>query len=779
MPTVCRNCHFENPDQMRFCGMCGTRLKNTGSLPPLEVNSEVQLPLFQGTLVGADLLERFRTAGLEGAGQRRQVTVLFVDLSGYTNLSRQVDGEELYELVQRCSSIFANAVYRYDGMVDKFTGDGLMALFGAPIAHENNAELAIRAALDMQSELAVLSESLQESLGTAINAHIGLNSGTVVVGGIGSNQMMNYTAFGDVVNLANRIESAAAAGQILVSEGIYRKVKALFNFHAMPLFQLKGVPAPVQTYQVEGEKAKPGSLRGLEGLYSPMIGRDGELERLNQIVNSMVSEGAGRFVALHGESGLGKSRLISEFKSYLALLPVQVSEAFSLVYRRGLSFWIIQDALLRGLGLDVDAPREDIMPRLRGLVSQVLPDRLEEILPCLEYLLFLPISNLEAARRLESLPAGELRRQIFLAVRDLLSANARRQPIVLIFEDLHWADDASLDLIEFLLDLLPAQPIVMVAVSTSFSEGKLARLAARAQELLHLRFTDLSLPYLTPDQSDRLLMRLTSIQNLPEALRLDIVQRAAGIPLYLEEILRMLMDSQLLQRVEGRWQLAPNIELDSLGVPSTLEALILARFDNLEPLSRQVLKIASVIGRHFSRALLQACLPSLPDAEAGTIFKVLLEREFILADSSPEGGYFFRHVLLSDTIYSTLLKRERRELHGLVAESIERIHAGNLSNQVDVLARHYLWSETPAKALPYLILAGQKAARDIDTHQARKYFEDARSLLPDVPHSPSQAAQVHKGLADALSLEGDQAAAQAEYELARSASQAAAADRSG
>ena len=760
----CRNCGFVNPPNMRFCGNCGLRLLATGVLPVIEPIPDHVGANQLGELVGADLLDRFRQAGLEATGQHRKVTVLFVDLSGYTHLSEQLnDSEQVYELVQRCTKMFANDVYKYDGMVDKFTGDGLMALFGAPIAHENSAELAIRAALDMQSDLEKLSEELKDRLGSDIKAHIGLHSGSVVVGGIGSNMMMNYTAIGDVVNMASRIETAADSGTILVSDVVYKQVRTLFDFEAVSPLHLKGVGQPVVTHRVLGTKTKPGSVRGIEGLYAPMVGRDGELARLNQTVNAMNSEKLGRFSAVSGEAGIGKSRLISEFKFFLSQLPVQVLEGYSLIYRKGISYWIFQDMLLRLLDADAETPRSECQARLRERVIRVLPNRVDDVLPYLEQMLSLPLSNPETAKRINYLAAEQLRQQIFLAVRDLILAETSQKPVVLILEDLHWADSGSLELLEFLMDSLVKNPVVIVAVSRSFGDGKLADITKRASELLRLRFTDLSLKSLSPDQSDRLFSQLLAIQNMPEAMRAHIVQLASGIPLYLEEILRMLMDRNLLIRVDGHWRLADKVDHILLGVPDTIEGLILTRFDHLELIQRHILKVASVIGRSFTRAIIIECLPTLTVEEVNQSMRVLLEREFILPDLSPGGEYMYKHVLVADTIYSTLLKREQKELHGRVAETIEKLFADNLENQIDVLARHYFWSDHEERALYYLILAGQKSARNYNTAQAQKYFEDALSLLPKVEHLPQQAIQIHIGLGDALSLAGDYPNTRAAY----------------
>ncbi|MEP7136151.1 MAG: tetratricopeptide repeat protein [Chloroflexota bacterium] len=767
MNIQCKNCGFDNPANMRFCGNCGLRLLATGRLPTVGLVPEQEPVSRLGEMVGADLLDRFRQAGLEAAGQRRQVTVLFVDLSGYTHLSEQLnDSEQLYELVQRCTKMFANDVYKYDGIVDKFTGDGLMALFGAPIAHENNAELAIRAALDMQADLESLSTELKEQLGSEIRAHIGLHSGSVVVGGIGSNMMMNYTAIGDVVNLANRIESAANSGTILVSDVVYRQVRTLFNFETVEPLMLKGISQPVIAHRVLNTKSKPGSVRGIEGLYAPMVGRDGELERLHQAVKATVREKVGRFIAVSGEAGIGKSRLILEFKTSLSQLPVQMLEGASLIYRKGVSYWVFQDMILHMIGADAETSKAEIQVRLQECVAQSAPDQIGDILPYLEQMLSLPFSTPETAKRIDYLSAEQLRQQIFLAVRDLILAVTQQKPVVLILEDLHWADSGSLELLAFLLDSLVKKPVVILAVARSFADGKLAEIASRAGELLHLRFTDLSLKSLSPDQSDQLLSQLLKIQNMPEALRTHIVQRASGIPLYLEEILRMLMDRNLLYRVEDHWQLIEKVDLALLGVPDTLEGLILTRFDHLELLQRYILKVASVIGRSFTRSLLIECMPNLTSAEIDISIRVLLDREFILPDPLPGGEYMFKHVLVADTIYSTLLKRERKELHGRVADTIEKLFADHLETQIDVLARHYFWSDREERALHYLILAGEKSARNYNTGQAQKYFEDALSLLSTVKYSSQQALQVYIGLGDALAVAGNYPETRAAYERA-------------
>jgi predicted ATPase/class 3 adenylate cyclase len=712
-------------------------------------------------MVGADLLERFRQAGLEASGQRRNVTVLFADLSGYTDLSTQTDSEVLYSFIQKFISTLANNVYKYEGMVDKFTGDGIMALFGAPIMHENNAELAVRAALDMQADIAKLSQELKDQLGSELHLHIGLHCGTVIVGGIGSDLLMNYTAIGDTVNLAQRLDSVAGAGDILVSEAVYQKTKALFAFQEVPGLTLKGYTHPVTGFKALTAKSQPGSTRGIEGLRAPMIGRETELNRLTQAVGTLAAYQQGHIVMIVGEAGLGKSRLIAEVKALSLQLPVSILEGFSLTYRRSVSYWIFLDVLRRLLNVTNETQVEQISQALRKKTHELLGQRTRDVLPYMEHLLSLPPTDPAAARRIEFLDAGQLRQQIFLAVRDLLVAESRRQPLLLILEDLHWADEASLGLINFLVASIPNAPLQILAVTRPFKEGTLQQIANFAQQILAERFHLVELQTLSPEQSARLLERLVAVPDFPQSLSDQIVQRAAGIPLYLEEILRMLIDAGVLQREGTQWRIAKDVDITQLGVPDTLQGLILARFDRLNPAERRVLQVASVIGRQFSVPVLEKVLHPTSSAEVETILQTLVTREFLLPPTElPANEYIFKHVLVSDAIYSTLLKRERSEIHGQVGEAIETIYPTRLDEQVDLLARHYSWSPRKDKALHYLGLAGQKAARSHINDQARQYYEDALALLPDVSHTPYQSLQLHDGLGDVLVLTG-------EYERAR------------
>lgn len=752
MTIRCTNCGFDNPPGMRFCGNCGTRLVE--AYPEPQPGSST-----------AQLFDRYRKAGSEAAGQRRNVTVLFADLSGYTALAEQLDSEDVYFIIQEYLKLLADTVYRYDGFVDKYTGDGLMALFGAPISQENNAELAVRAATDMQSALARLSAHMPGRIRYDLYMRIGLNSGSVVVGNVGSDLQMNYTAIGDTVNLASRMEQAARPGTILVSESVYQQTRAMFDFTRLPPQSYKGISRQVNTYQVVGIRENPEPVRGLEGLRSPMIGRDSELARLRQALDGLAYQKHGGLAIITGEAGLGKSRLVSELVAIAPLGRVQVAEGHSLTYRRTVSYWIFLDMLRQLLAAPAGTPEAEVQRHLAERLQRLMGDRAGEVQTLLERALSLRPSNPALDDRLSQLEAGQLRQRIFLAFRDWLVAEAQTLPLLLVLEDLHWADDASLDLLQFLVETTREEPILILAVSRPFEEGPLRRVQDWAEKRLGKQFAALPLQTLSPAQSEKLLNNLLAL-TLPESLRQEILQRAAGNPFYLEEILRMLIDQGVIRRERGQLQLVPGADLTSLGVPETLKGLILSRFDRLEAVQRQCLQVAAAIGRRFDLELLRQVVTLTDDTLAEAIV-VLVEREFILPLPEAQAKEFeFQHVLVSDAVYSTLLARYRAELHGRIGAAIEQLYADHLDEQVELLARHYAWSNRRDRALHYLILAGRKAAITYLNQQAFQYYEEALELLPEVDHPPAQALQVHTGMGDVLLFLGDYARSREHYQSA-------------
>jgi predicted ATPase/class 3 adenylate cyclase len=762
MNDLCSQCDFANPPGMRFCGNCGARLVDDRS--PSPPSSPAPDPKAIGAMVGVDLKERFRKAGLEAAGQRRSVTVLFVDLSGFTELSQKIDSEDLYEFVQEFIQVLAGSVYKFEGMVDKFTGDGLMALFGAPIAHENNAELAVLAALDMQKGVAELKRKVEKPSALDLLLHIGLNSGPVIVGDIGSNLLMNYTAIGNTVNLARRLEDVASPGTILVSQSVYNQTKALFDYEIIPDVSLKGVEQSVSAYKLTGQKTMRGSVRGIESLYAPMVGRENELQVLIQAAHGLKEDGTGKLVMVSGEAGIGKSRLITELKTRLQGAEITILEGQSLTYRRLAAYWIFVDAFRKYLGVTSQTEESTVRSRLSQQLQQSLGGGWEDVFPYLEHLLSLPLSSKAAAERIRYLDASQLRQQIFMAVREFLAAEAHKKPILFILEDIHWADHNSLELLSYLVDSFQSAPLMLLCVTRPVKEGPLVEILQSVTKHHPDEYYELALESLSADQSEQLITHLLTITELPPALRDYILQRAAGIPFYLEEILRMLIDNEVIQRSAEGWKIASEVDANELGVPDNLEGLILARFDRLHESQRKVLQTASVIGREFSLRILHTVHRNINKEQMDEILGQLSLRDFILpVPETHAANYVFKHALLSEAVYKTMLRRDRNKIHGKIGQAIEKVYAPNLESQIEILARHYSYSPLHDRALHYLILAGQKASRNYDNRQARQHFEQAKELLSAVEHSMTQELSVYSGLGDVLVLAGEYPPAREEY----------------
>ena len=695
-----------------------------------------------------------------GNGQRRRITVLFTDLSGYTEATSQLDNEDVYELIQQYIRLLVKEVHKYEGTVSKLTGDGLMALFGAPVSYENDEERAVRAALDMQINIANWSKQVKEHLGVQLTMRVGIHAGEAIVGEMGSRAPMDYTAIGDSVNLAHRLEEAAPPGAILVSEEVYQKTKGIFDFEAMCDMRLKGFSQLLTCYRVINLRTAPKVIRRVDGLHAALVGRDEELSLLKQTVSDLIQRKQGRFVWITGEAGIGKSRLVTELVSAVDEGKLNLLKGQTLTYRRLVSYWIFLDLLRNYLGVSSETPEIEVSRKLKEAVTKTLGDQASDRQPYLEYLLSLPLSNPSANDRIRSLEAGQLRQHIFQSVRDLLMAEARQRPTMMILEDLHWADEASLNLIQFILDELHRIPFLVFAISRPTRNNTLGKLTNWVNHNFPEQYLAINLPNLTLDQSRNLVSSLTSNPDLPEEFSKFIAERAEGVPLYMEEILRKLIDEGIIQRHNGRWGITKTVNEDELGVPINIQGLILARFDQLDELSQRVLQVASIIGHHFNLELLVHVMQTIDKETLQQTLSDLVEREFIVcAHESQQGEYTFKHVLMSECIYNTMLKRERNRLHGVVGEAIESLHADRLNEYVELLTRHYSWSSKLDKSLHYLILAGQKAAQTYINEQARKNFREALALLPIVEHTPLQAIQIYSGLGDLSLLSGDYQAA--------------------
>ena len=767
---ACHACGFENPGNFKYCGNCGTSL-DAAPAHTFPAESRLRAP----APIPAPLAEKITNAGKQIEGERRTVTVLFSDISGYTAISEKLDPEQVYDIIDSTLKAFSDEIYKHEGTIDKVIGDGMMALFGAPIAHEDDPARAVRAALGMQDALRRINVDLEERLGITLKVRIGLNSGLVAVGSIGSDLRMEYTALGDTVNVASRLQSVAEPGTILVSRSVYEQALPLFEFRELGSIRVKNRVEPVEIYEVIAPRQKAGRVRGIPGLAAPMVGRAQELTQLRSVADDLTAMQRGRIVLVTGNAGIGKSRLTAELKSYLANKWATVVEGACLSY--GQPAYGVFLGLLKAL-FDIadDDPEENVREKIERTAAALLgPASLSQVLPYIEHLFSLRIFEKEMAARIRHLTPPQLQQQTFLAIRDLLVAKAQEKPLVLILEDIHWIDQLSLDLLTFILSTVEDAPL-LIYCNSRLGEGQGAAHVQRlGDELYATNFVHIPLSPLSHADSVALIDLLLTISDLPERLKQIIPQRAEGNPFYLEEIIRMLIDRGVIRRRDDHWQVDPDVDLTGLEVPRTLQGLIMTRVDHLSERARQAVQCAAVIGRGFSYRLLNTVVEGAVDL--GEAVRELEERELIgRVAAGAEIEFRFHHLLIQETVYNSLLVRRRERLHHKIAEGIEALFRDRGEEHIEQLAFHYAESKDIDRALPYLIRAGEHAADRFANDEALRYYRQAVDFLLKTNAPVEQRIRLYNGLGSVQSFVADYDGAinsfRTALELARTAAKA-------
>jgi class 3 adenylate cyclase len=544
--------------------------------------------------------------------ERKQVTVMFADISGFTAMSEKLDPEEVRSMINACFERLGAVIDHYAGHIDKFIGDEIMALFGAPVTHENDPERSLRAALEMMEALDKFNQEHAHQIPKPLALHFGINSGLVIAGGIGTAQRQDYSVMGDTVNLAARLEDLSEAGQILVGESTYRLTSPMFEFEPLKPVNLKGKAQPVQVYRLVKAKTVPaGQIRGIEGLYSPLVGRTDEFARLQESLTHF-HQGQGGVISVVGDAGLGKSRLVKE----LSLLCLQEGRAAwiegrALSYGESASYLMARDMVRNLLGLNPEAVPAEIEMSLRTAIEQLLPDQTAEIYPYLAYLLDLRLDD-ESAQRIKYLEGEALHQRILRAVRAYILARAQQTPLAIVWEDLHWADPSSLRLLEALLSPTQQAALLLLLVyRRPVRDSRIWAFQQRLHQALNGMHLMIELAPLTRAESGQLLDNLLGSEALPERLRELIVSKAEGNPFYLEEVIRSLIDSGALTPVSGQqgWMAAAG--LDNIKLPDSLQGVIMARIDQLDSETKRLLQVASVIGRNFSVEVLSQVMQDM------------------------------------------------------------------------------------------------------------------------------------------------------------------------
>ncbi|NTW00114.1 MAG: tetratricopeptide repeat protein, partial [Oscillochloris sp.] len=700
--------------------------------------------------------------GADSGSEQREATVMFVDVTNFTAASHTMDSEQVFTWMDETMRLLAEVVDHYEGTIDKFTGDGLMALFGVPATHENDPERAIRAALEMQQALAPLRARLAKERGVTFQVRIGLNTGILVAGKIGGERYGEYTVLGDTVNVAARLEKAAEPGTILVSANTYAHTAPLFSFQPMPPLHVKGVNEPLQTYRPLGPAAQPGSLRGIAGLHAPLIGRSGDLAHLRSHIIAIRADGQRRVALISGDAGVGKSRLVSELRRVLAETPIRCIQATCRSHTRYTPLWLAGELLRDLIGIGpTDQPNIRNERQIAFLQHHKLA--LSDILPYLRHAMG-EVETHPDITHLDALDPSMLQLQMQTAFRQALLAEARTTPLALICDDLHWADEPSRELLQYLIETTYHEQLALVIISRNHESDLVHNLTAEEQPLL----AEVRLSALSQSEGriliDELLKRPFDTET---RLAEQIVERATGNPFYIEEIIRMLIEQGGLTLGTGGWEAAAHVAELLGSVPPSLRDLFLARFDRLPADMRLTLQRMATIGRATPLRLLVRLDGGVVEQSTARLDD-LANRSLVTRVIGSEPCYALQHALAQDAIYETMLRQNRRQMHALIAEAVVAENCWEPDERADVLARQYAESATPQLAIPYQIEAAERAERRFANIIAAQIYRQAITLIEQYPAGHGEhAIRAQIGLGRALRYLGNLAEASTALEGAR------------
>jgi class 3 adenylate cyclase/tetratricopeptide (TPR) repeat protein len=734
----CPRCQAENDAGARFCEDCGARLEaacprcGTPVTPGKKFCRSCGAALTTepaGRFAGPEsytpkhLAEKILTSRAALEGERKQVTVLFADLKGSMELLADRDPEEARKLLDPVLERMMEAVHRYEGTVNQVMGDGIMALFGAPLAYEDHAVRACYAALRMQESVKRYAEGVRRREGILVQIRVGLNSGEVVVRSIGSDLHMDYSAIGPTTHLASRMEQMATPGTILIAPETLRLAEDYVQVTALGAMAVKGLAHPVDLYEVTGagtgrSRLQAAAARGL----TRFVGRDPEMEQLRQAL-ARAAEGHGQVVAVIGEAGVGKSRLVYELTNSHRLEGWLVLESASVPYGRATSYLPVI-VLLKGYFKIQD--RHDLREIREKMTGKLLTlDRALE--PTLPALLALLDPTADDSKWQTSDPV-ERRQRSLDAVKQLLLREAREQPLLVIFEDLHWIDGETQTVLDTLVD--------------SLGSARLLLLVNYRPEYQHAwggktYYSQLRLDALPAESTGELLDGLLGDDSELASLKQLLVTR--GNPFFLEETIRTLVETKALVGERGRYRMTQ--PLQAIQVPPTVQAVLAARIDRLPPDDKRLLQVASVVGEDVPWLLLRA-ITEIPDEALRRGLDHLQATEFLYETGLfPDLEYSFKHALTHEVTYGGLLQERRRELHARIVDAIETLHRDRLGEHIERLAHHALRGDLREKAVDYARQAALKAAARSALSDARAWFEQALSVVDTLPGSASTLEQ--------------------------------------
>ena len=713
----CPACKAKIPFGRKFCGECGHKLVAATEKYPTEISFDEKLTKIQKYLPKG-LTEKILAQRDRIEGERKQVTVMFCDMEGFTAFSERLGSEDAYTIMDQIYEILINKVHEYDGTVNEMTGDGIMALFGAPIAMEDAPQRAIRSSLAIHRELARYNDKIRKE-----NAHIllfrmriGIHTGPVVVGSVGNDLRVEFKAVGDTVNLASRVEGLAEPGVTYITEETYKLTEGLFRVEALGEKKIKGKKHPVKIYRVVATSTRRtrfdvSAERGL----TPLVGRDRELELLIDGFERSKT-GQGQVFSIVSEAGVGKSRLLYEFRKAVSNEDVTFLEGKCLSYSRGVGYHLHIDVLKANFDIREGDGDLEIREKVkRGL--KILGAEESSIQSYIFELLGIKNSGINEV----SLSPELKRRQIAEALKRIVLKGSEIRPLILAYEDLHWMDKSSEYVLKYVLESLPEASILIIFTYRPEFEFKWEGRSYQSQ---------ITLNRLSNRDSLLMIAHILDAKNLEMELENLILEKTEGIPFFIEEFIKSFKDLQFIEKKGTTYRIAKDSRI--LSIPSKIQEVIMSRVDVLPEAAKNLIQTFSVAGREISYELIKEVM-ELSEDELISSLSILKDSELLYERGSyPQSNYIFRHALTQEVAYDSLLTKKRKKIHEKIGRSIEEFYCDKLNEFYEALAFHYSKSDNYKKAYQYLKLSGQKAMRSYSYSEAFNFFKKGLALLDKI-----------------------------------------------
>jgi len=723
---VCPNCQHENVPGDKFCGDCGQSLISSDITSVRDLSFDEKLQKIQKYLPGG-LTEKILAQRGKIEGERKQVTVLFADMENFTPLVEKLGPEEAYVIMDQVYEILIHKVHDFEGTVNEMTGDGVMALFGAPIALEDAPQRAIRSALAVHQEIARFSDRMKQEKGISqIKMRIGIHTGPVVVGTLGNDLRVEFKAVGDTVNLASRIQNIAATGTTYVSDDTFKLTEGLFRFESLGAKEIKGKDQPVHIYQVIAPSSRRtrfdvNAERGL----TPFVGRTRELENLLDGLDR-AKAGRGQAFSLIGEAGVGKSRLLYEFHKAVTNEDITFMEGKCLSYGRGAAYHPIIDILKSTFNIN----ETDADSKIREKVTNGLRTFKIDVISSLPYLLDILSVKDSGMEKISMSPEGKKDRLIEIMKQIVLKGSEIR-PLVMAIEDLHWVDKSTEDALKYFLESIPGVKILLIFTYRP--------------EFLHTwgrksYHNQLTLNRLSNRESLAMAGSLLGNAQVDREIEELILSRTEGIPFFIEEFIKSIKDLKIIEIQNGAYKLTKGTK--TITIPSTIQDVIMARVDALPEGAKEIIRTGSAIEREFSHELLKK-VTDLPEQELLSNLSILKDSELLYERGIyPDSTYIFKHALTREVVYDSILTKKKKQIHEKITATIEDIYKEDICYHYGVLAGHCLAAENYEKGAEYAKLEAKRYQKGGSFSDAIEYAKKSVTCMEQLPQTEANQKKI-------------------------------------